>query len=116
MLSFAAHCKLDKLDDKHPSEHHIITLCISTPSGKHRSLRATSLPSGANQTNNKSIYNSNHIDFLPSAIISMVYLLTELFLKAEASRGLFSGVAADVTVLEQPASLLYLHGSLFGSY
>lgn len=67
-----------------------MTLCISMPSGKRYSLLPASLSNRANQTNNKSIHNSDHADFLPSAIISMVYLLTERFLKAEASRGLCS--------------------------
>lgn len=67
-----------------------MTLCISMPSGKHYSLLTASFSNGANQTNNKSIYNSNHTDFLLSAIVSMVYLLTKLFLRAEASTGLCS--------------------------
>lgn len=80
------------LDAWHSSDDNtllnITTLCISTPSGKRCSLLPASLSNGANQTNSKSICNSNHADFLPSAIISMVYLLTQRFLKAGASRGL----------------------------
>lgn len=88
MLSFAAHWKLDI--PLMTTLFWTSQLCISMPSGKHYSLLPASLSNGANQTNNKSICNCNHTDFLPSAIISMVYLLTEPFLKAEASRGLCS--------------------------
>lgn len=58
-----------------------------------------------------------HTNFLPGAIISMVYLLTRRFLKAEASWGLSYCVAAAHVTALQPlsASLLSLH-CLFGSH
>lgn len=65
--------------------------------GKHGSLLPTL--SEANQTNNKSIYSSKRSDFLPIAVISVVYLHTEMILKAGTSKGLCSEVAADVTEL-----------------
>lgn len=77
-LSFAAHCKLDVSLTTTPvwTSHND---CISMLPGKHGSLLLTSLSSEANQANNKSIYSSNHSDFLPIAIISMVYLHTDHF-------------------------------------
>ena len=62
-------------------EHHIITLENSfdyyQPHFQSKQI----------EQKNKSILNCNHSDFLQSVTISMVYLLTELFLKAEASTG-----------------------------
>lgn len=62
-----------------------MSLCIAMPSGKH-TFQTYSLNEGneVNQTNNGSIYGRGHTDFLSSAIISSVYLLTELFLKSKA--------------------------------
>lgn len=68
--------------DDNPLEHHIMSPCVV--SGKHYSLLPASLPNSADQTNSKSIFSSNHTDFLPSAIISMVYLLTERFSKSRS--------------------------------
>lgn len=88
--------------------HHITTLVFSRRHGNAHSVRAASLSNGANQTNNKSICNLEHADFLPSAIISMVYLLTERSLKAEAYRG------ADF--LQQLSASLLEVDCLFGSH
>lgn len=69
---------------------------------KTHTFQTYSFSNRVNQTNNKSIYSYNHTDFLSSAIIRMVYMLTELFLKSEASREPCSlGATADVTLLQQ---------------
>lgn len=99
MPSFTARCELHIPPTAF--EHRIRTLRIST-SGKHHSLLPASPSSGANQTNSESIC----ADFLPSGIISVVYLLTELFLKAEAG-GRLRSLVADVTA-PQSHSAVYL--------
>lgn len=100
----AAHWKLDvpPMTTCFWRSHRIVR--ISMPSGKHYSLLPASFPNGADQIYNKSIWGPGHTNFLPGAIISMVYLLTRRFLKAEASWGLSYRVAAAHVTALQPLS------------
>lgn len=67
----------------HFSGNHITALPAFThPRETLYTQLPPSLADGANQTNNKSVSNPYQTASLPSAIISMVYLFTALFLKA----------------------------------